>query len=115
MVSSVDRLIISLLVLIPIFPVHEAAAHSARLRLELSRTKTEQMDYLKNVELARVLDKRAARKRERAEKLGLTDGHVSSGEKPSTTRTDTSGRKPNTKSFSQGDNGAINDVLAQIF
>jgi ESF2/ABP1 family protein len=30
--------------------------------MELSQSKTEQRDYLKNVELARVLDKRAKRK-----------------------------------------------------
>ena len=43
-------------------PAHEAALHSARLRVELAQSKTEQRDYLKNVELARVLDKRAERK-----------------------------------------------------
>ncbi|QRW16211.1 extracellular metalloprotease [Rhizoctonia solani] len=41
----------------------EAAAHTARLRVELSQSKTEQRDYLRNVELARVLEKRAQRKR----------------------------------------------------
>ncbi|CAE6463582.1 unnamed protein product [Rhizoctonia solani] len=35
----------------------EAAAHTARLRVELSQSKTEQRDYLRNVELARVLEK----------------------------------------------------------
>lgn len=42
---------------------HEAALHAARLRVELSQSKTEQHEYLKNVELARVLDKRAQRKK----------------------------------------------------
>ena len=42
---------------------HEAAIHTARLRVELSQSKTEQKEYLKNVELARVLGKRAERKR----------------------------------------------------
>lgn len=32
--------------------------HTARLRVELSQSKSEQRDYLKNVELARVLEKR---------------------------------------------------------
>jgi ESF2/ABP1 family protein len=45
-------------------PAHEAAVHAARLRVELSQSRSEQRDYLKNVELARVLDKRAKRKRE---------------------------------------------------
>ncbi|KZT72713.1 hypothetical protein DAEQUDRAFT_644006, partial [Daedalea quercina L-15889] len=42
---------------------HEAAAHAAQLRVELSQSRKEQREYLKNVELARVLDKRAERKR----------------------------------------------------
>ncbi|TFK56255.1 hypothetical protein OE88DRAFT_1693261, partial [Heliocybe sulcata] len=42
---------------------HEAAIHTARLRVELSQSRSEQREYLKNVELARVLDKRAERKR----------------------------------------------------
>lgn len=41
---------------------HEAALHAAQLRVELSQSKREQREYLKNVELARVLDKRAKRK-----------------------------------------------------
>ncbi|KAH7343580.1 hypothetical protein B0J17DRAFT_643031 [Rhizoctonia solani] len=41
----------------------ESAAHTARLRVELSQSKAEQRDYLRNVELARVLEKRAQRKR----------------------------------------------------
>jgi len=42
---------------------HESAVHAARLRVELSQSKREQQEYLKNVELARVLGKRAERKR----------------------------------------------------
>ncbi|RDX53608.1 hypothetical protein OH76DRAFT_1342195 [Lentinus brumalis] len=42
---------------------HEAAVHAAQLRVELSQSRKEQRDYLKNVELARVLGKRAERKR----------------------------------------------------
>ncbi|KAI0332449.1 hypothetical protein GY45DRAFT_1320960 [Cubamyces sp. BRFM 1775] len=42
---------------------HEAAVHQAQLRVELSQSRKEQREYLKNVELARVLDKRAERKR----------------------------------------------------
>ncbi|TFK74357.1 hypothetical protein BDN72DRAFT_759889 [Pluteus cervinus] len=41
---------------------HEAAVHSAKLRNELSQSRAEQHEYLHNVELARVLDKRAKRK-----------------------------------------------------
>ncbi|KAF8898141.1 hypothetical protein CPB84DRAFT_1620771, partial [Gymnopilus junonius] len=43
---------------------HETAVHRAKLRVELSQSKTEQQQYLKNVELAKVLDKRAAKKKE---------------------------------------------------
>jgi ESF2/ABP1 family protein len=35
--------------------------HTAQLRLELSQSRAEQREYLKNVELARVLDKREER------------------------------------------------------
>ncbi|KAF8511177.1 hypothetical protein JB92DRAFT_2614654, partial [Gautieria morchelliformis] len=41
----------------------QAAVHTARLRVELSQSRAEQRDYLRQVELARVLDKRAERKR----------------------------------------------------
>lgn len=37
--------------------------HAAQLRVELSQSRREQHEYLRNVELARVLDKRAERKR----------------------------------------------------
>ncbi|GJE84469.1 pre-rRNA-processing protein [Phanerochaete sordida] len=45
---------------------HEAAIHAARLRVELSQSRREQQEYLKNVELARVLDKRAERNKGKA-------------------------------------------------
>lgn len=41
--------------------------HQAQLRAELSQSRKEQREYLKNVELARVLDKRAGRKRKAAD------------------------------------------------
>ncbi|WVQ70377.1 uncharacterized protein L199_008604 [Kwoniella botswanensis] len=41
---------------------YERQAHQARLRTEITRSKAEQAEYLKNVELARVLDKRKAKK-----------------------------------------------------
>jgi ESF2/ABP1 family protein len=41
---------------------YERQAHTARLRNEVSQSRAEQSEYLKNVELARVLDKRKARK-----------------------------------------------------
>ncbi|KAF5322796.1 hypothetical protein D9619_001177 [Psilocybe cf. subviscida] len=48
---------------------HETAVHAAKLRVELSQSKSEQQQYLKNVELARVLDKREAKKKEKGEQF----------------------------------------------
>jgi ESF2/ABP1 family protein len=53
----------------PFRAAHEAAIHAAKLRVELSQSRSEQQEYLKNVELARVLDKRAEKKRERGEEF----------------------------------------------
>lgn len=39
--------------------------------MELSQSKAEQQEYLKNVELARVLDKRVAKKMEKGEEFEL--------------------------------------------
>ncbi|KAF8239498.1 hypothetical protein L208DRAFT_1237102 [Tricholoma matsutake] len=50
---------------------HEAAIYAAKLRVELSQSRSEQQEYLKNVELARVLDKRAEKKREKGEEFQL--------------------------------------------
>ena len=52
-------------------PAHEAAVHTAKLRAELQQSRSEQREYLKNVELARVLDKRAQRKKEKGEDFEL--------------------------------------------
>ena len=54
-----------------LFLAHEAAIHRAKLRVELSQSKAEQQQYLKNVELARVLDKRVAKKKEKGEEFEL--------------------------------------------
>ena len=43
---------------------------TARLRVELEQSRKEQKDYLRNVELARILDKRTERKRKAAEAKG---------------------------------------------
>ncbi|KAG6836836.1 hypothetical protein H0H93_002516 [Arthromyces matolae] len=48
---------------------HEAAIHTAKLRVEISQSRHEQQEYLKNVELARVLEKRAEKKQEKGEEL----------------------------------------------
>jgi ESF2/ABP1 family protein len=46
--------------------------------VELAQSRSEQRQYLKNVELARVLDKRAERKRMVADKAGQDSSMVSS-------------------------------------
>ncbi|KAI0091877.1 hypothetical protein BDY19DRAFT_927242 [Irpex rosettiformis] len=55
---------------------HEAAVHGARLRVELAQSRREQQEYLKNVELARVLDKRAERKRKAGDDAPAPSGLV---------------------------------------
>jgi len=46
---------------------HEAAVHAAKLRVELTQSKSEQREYLKNVELARILDKRNEKRKEKGQ------------------------------------------------
>ena len=62
---------ILILMLIACSLAHEAAVHTAKLRAELQQSRSEQREYLKNVELARVLDKRAQRKKEKGEDFEL--------------------------------------------
>ncbi|KAI0773971.1 hypothetical protein C8Q74DRAFT_1267634 [Fomes fomentarius] len=69
---------------------HEAAVHTAQLRVELSQSRKEQRDYLKNVELARVLDKRAERKRKAAQ-----SGEAKEGDDHADTRPPKSLKKDN--------------------
>jgi ESF2/ABP1 family protein len=44
---------------------------SAKMRVELSQSRQEQSEYLRNVELAKQLDKRAEKKREKGEDFVL--------------------------------------------
>jgi len=48
--------------LLTVSVAHETAVHQAKLRAELSQSRKEQREYLKNVELARVLEKRTEKK-----------------------------------------------------
>ncbi len=68
---------ISWLCLLIVNLAHETAVHAAKLRVELSQSKNEQQQYLKNVELARVLDKRAAKKKEKGEEFELRPNNQS--------------------------------------
>lgn len=51
---------------------YERQAHQARLRNEIARSRTEQSEYLRNVEVARVLRKREAKRAEQAGQAGAT-------------------------------------------
>jgi len=46
---------------------HEAAVHTAKLRVELAQSKSEQREYLRNVELAQILDKRNEKRKEKGQ------------------------------------------------
>lgn len=54
-----------------LFAAQEAALHAAKLRVELSQSRSEQQEYLRNVETARQLEKRAEKKREKGEVMEL--------------------------------------------
>lgn len=41
--------------------------HAAKLRVELAQSRSEQREYLRNVELARILDKRNGKRREKGQ------------------------------------------------
>ena len=83
--------------LIPLLLAHEAAVHAARLRVELSQSRREQQEYLKNVELARVLDKRAQRKQQQASEAeaepAVQDTKASKRERPDNEKTDRRDKK----------------------
>ena len=102
--------------------------HRARLRVELEQSRREQKDYLRQVELARVLDKRVKRKREAAEQRGEQVDEKSllpplkkrqqskrednnTGENGSHTRK----REKDNNIKSVGDTGQLKHVLGSIF
>jgi len=88
---------------------HEAAMHTARLRLELSQSRSEQREYLKNVDLARVLDKRE----ERSQAMGKEFRRKDINKRPADESGPTEGRfkKPRTVD----DAVQLASVLGNIF
>ncbi|CAE6454796.1 unnamed protein product [Rhizoctonia solani] len=93
----------------------EAAAHTARLRVELSQSKAEQRDYLRNVELARVLEKRAQRKRKSDSnevEITKTASNVIERLPPTTKKARTQSTDLNNK---RSDGETLNNVLSSIF
>ncbi|KIY71776.1 hypothetical protein CYLTODRAFT_368652 [Cylindrobasidium torrendii FP15055 ss-10] len=87
---------------------HEAAVHAAKLRTELADSRTEQRDYLKNVELARVLQKRTDKKREKGEEMELK-------ERPRKRKDDTEAVPRKKLKVSSDPSGDMNKVLSNIF
>ncbi|KIM34789.1 hypothetical protein M413DRAFT_450052 [Hebeloma cylindrosporum] len=86
---------------------HEAAVHTAKLRVELSQSKAEQQQYLKNVELARVLDKRAAQKKEKGEEFELKPNNKQIPKKRALESDGTESRKKQ--------KGTLDSVLKSVF
>ena len=72
---------------------HEAAVHAAQLRVEISQSRKEQKEYLKNVELARVLGKRQERKR-KVDDSGAADEEERQSRPPKAQKTNESGHAP---------------------
>ncbi|KAI0080660.1 hypothetical protein K474DRAFT_1769169 [Panus rudis PR-1116 ss-1] len=95
---------------------HEAAMHAARLRVEISQSRKEQNEYLKNVELARVLNKRAERKRKAGDEP--PEQADTSGQKPAVEERRRPEKKRKTKvevEKKAEDPQQLNSVLSSIF
>jgi len=104
------------------FAAHESATRSARLRVELSHSRSEQKEYLKNVELARVLAKREERRWAKApiEHEGRDASLSESAEvapererEAATVRPQNRGKKE--QRADTQDTGVIDDVLLGVF
>ncbi|THH33571.1 hypothetical protein EUX98_g513 [Antrodiella citrinella] len=98
----------------------EAAVHAAQLRVELSQSKREQQDYLKNVELARVLDKRAERKCKAGEDQSEEPVAVPSSKKRKAVDVSNGPKKKERPSATMASNSKsntqeLNHVLGSIF
>lgn len=83
----------------------------------MSQSRREQHEYLKNVELARVLDKRAERKR-KAEEDGAVE-EVTEKEKPGQTDTDRTHRRKKREKVDPlpalSNAGQLESVLGNLF
>ncbi|CAA7259564.1 unnamed protein product [Cyclocybe aegerita] len=92
---------------------HEAAIHRAKLRVELSQSKAEQQQYLRNVELARVLEKRAAKKREKGEEFELQP--INQPKKRPSEEEGESSRKKNKQQCVDRQDDPLDSVLNNVF
>lgn len=79
--------------------------HDAQLRVELSQSRKEQREYLKNVELSRVLDKRAEKKRLKGEEMPPPKRKAVSADEG----------RPKKKKRDASPSGQLDSVLTSIF
>jgi ESF2/ABP1 family protein len=77
--------------------------------VELSQSKSEQQQYLKNVELARVLDKRAAKKKEKGEEFELKPNNQAPKKRS------LEGESSESRKKQKGTSETIDSVLKSIF
>ncbi len=81
--------------------------HTARMRLELSQSRSEQREYLKNVELARVLDKREERRQAAGKEFKRKDVNKRPASESGSRKSEL--KRPRTST------GTLESVLGSIF
>ncbi|KZV90497.1 hypothetical protein EXIGLDRAFT_740760 [Exidia glandulosa HHB12029] len=92
---------------------HEAAVHRERLRIELSQSKTEQRDYLRNVEIARVLKKREEKKKAKGDEDAPSPRKRK--ELPTQDNADRRAKRPKANAKTSSDAVGMDAVLSSIF
>ncbi|KZS98099.1 hypothetical protein SISNIDRAFT_405001 [Sistotremastrum niveocremeum HHB9708] len=92
---------------------HESAMHTAKLRVELNQSRAEQHDYLRQVELARVLEKREKKKKE---KEG-DDATITKSVSPPAKRKERpdNGTTPKRRKLDAEDGSGLDRVLESVF
>jgi ESF2/ABP1 family protein len=85
--------------------------HAARLRLELSQSRSEQREYLKNVELARVLEKRE----ERSQAAGKEFKRKEVNKRPASENGSRASGLKRLRTTKETNTGALESVLGSIF
>ncbi|KAI6015656.1 hypothetical protein EDC04DRAFT_2752317 [Pisolithus marmoratus] len=84
---------------------HEAAARAAKLRVEITQSRSEQNEYLRNVELARIVDKRNEKRKEKEKREKRPPVDDDTREK----------RKKRPRVDDDARNAQLQDVLGSIF
>lgn len=92
---------------------HEAAARTAKLRVEITQSRSEQNEYLRNVELARIVDKRNEKRKEKGlEPLQLKEKRE---KRPPVDDDSREKRKKRPRVDDDARNTQLQDVLGSIF